>query len=88
MENWSWDEKAMEVAGDRSADVVRRGAPSAAHAAKGQQEHLWCHSSKLGEFDQQSSSAAEGRQKPLRNISDLLAKPIWFQPVSTQTYHL
>lgn len=37
MENWSWDEKAMEAAGDRSTDV-QSGVLSAPHAAKGEQD--------------------------------------------------
>lgn len=52
MENWSWDEKEMEAAGDRSTDVIRSEVSSAPHAAKGEQEYLWHHSSKLGEFNQ------------------------------------
>lgn len=52
MENWSWEEKAMEAAGDRSTNVIRSGVSSAPHAAKGEQEYLRHHSSKLGEFNQ------------------------------------
>lgn len=68
MENWSWDEKAMEAAGDRSTDVVRSGVPSAPHAAKGEQEYLWCYTSKLGEFNQQSLALLWKKGKSLWGI--------------------
>lgn len=68
MENWSWEEKAMEDAGDRSTDVIQSGVSSAPHAAKGEQEYLRHHSSKLGEFNQLSLALLWKKGKKLWGI--------------------